>query len=377
MSPGNPGNCDPGGFPAGFDCGQNPPAFPRSPAQIGFTPAGDFIIVTVKSTNTIYVFPRDDAGRPLTPTLYTASDPNFPDPTYFGFAFDKNGNLLVNEAFGKATTIPAPDAGSVSSFAIGRRTGTLTPISTSIPNMQTTPCWAVVDPRGHLFVSNNNSDSISSYTIGTDGSLTLLESAAETSMGSGPNDMMIVTDRFQSSFLYALNAGDGTVGAWKVGADGTLTPIGTYAGLPMNDGAQGIAGYYDLGDSSAIGQLGNISTRGLVQTGNDVLIGGFILLGDSDSRVLVRALGPSLPSQDVSSMLQDPTLELNDANGVVIANDNWKDTQQADIEATGIPPTNDLESAIVASLAPGPYTAIVRGKNNTTGTALVEIYLLP
>ncbi len=371
----DPGTCDGGNFGPGFECGQNPPAFPRSPAQIGFTPTGDFIIVTVKSTNTIYVFPRDDDGRPLAPTLYQYSGPN--QPTYFGFSFDKNGNLLVAEAFGASATIPAPDAGSVSSFAISRRTGTLTPISASVPNEQTTPCWAVVDPNGHLFVSNNNSDSISSYTIGTDGSLILLDKAAATSVGSGPNDMMLVTDKFNSSFLYANNSGNGTVGAWKVGADGALTPIGTYAGLPANDGAQGLAGYSDSDNSSAAGQLANISTRGLVETGDDVLIGGFILVGNNDSRVLVRALGPSLASQGISSMLQDPTLQLNDANGVVLTNDNWKDSQQADIEATGIPPSNDLESAIVASLPPGAYTAVVRGKDNTTGTALMEIYLLP
>jgi hypothetical protein len=371
----DPGTCDGGNFGPGFECGQNPPAFPRSPAQVGFTPSGDFIIVTVKSTNTIYVFPRDDNGRPLAPTLHQYSGPN--QPTYFGFAFDENGDLLVNEAFGKSATIPAPDAGSVSSFAIGRHTGTLTPISASVANKQTTPCWAVVDPDGHLFVSNNNSDSISSYTVGTDGSLTLLNKTAETTMGSGPNDMAIVTDRFQSSFLYVLNATSGTVGAWKVSANGALTSIGSYSGLPANAGAQGLAGYYDLDNSSAAAQLGNISTRGLVQTGNDVLIGGFILVGDSDSRVLVRALGPSLASQGVSSALQNPTLQVNDANGVVIANDNWKESQQAAIEATGLAPSDNRESAVVASLPPGAYTAIVSGKNNTTGIALLEIYLLP
>ena len=371
----DPGTCDGGGFGAGFECGQNPPAFPRSPAQIGFTPSGDALIVTVKSTNTIYVFPRDDDGRPLAPTLYQYSGPN--QPTYFGFAFDKNDNLLVTEAFGASPTIPAGNAGAVSSFAIGRRTGTLTPISASVPNEQTTPCWAVVDTYGHLFVSNNNSDSISSYTVETDGSLTLLDSTAETSTGSGPNDMMIVTDRFKSSFLYALNSGNGTVGAWKISADGALTAIGTYSGLPVSAGAQGIAGYYDLDDSSAAAQLANVSTRGLVQTGDDVLIGGFILLGDSDSRVLVRALGPSLMGRGVPGGLEDPTLEVHDANGVVIENDNWADSQQADIEATGLPPSEPSESAIVASLSPGAYTAIVRGKNNTTGIALVEAYLLP
>ena len=244
-SPGSFLSCDPGGFPTPqFDCGLNPPAFPRSPAQVGFTPDGDFLIVTVKSTNTIYVFPRDDDGKPLTPTIHQASGPN--QPTYFGFSFDKNGNLLVTEAFGASPTIPAPDAGSVSSFAIGRRTGTLTPISASIPNGQTTPCWMVVDPatERHLYVANNNSNSISSYTIGDDGSLTLLNLAA--GISNGPNDIAIVMDKVSRRgkvFLYSNNSLDGTVGAWLVNADGSLTPIGTFGTLPVNDGAQGIAAY--------------------------------------------------------------------------------------------------------------------------------------
>ena len=130
---------------------------------------------------------------------------------------------------------------------------------------------------------------------------------------------------------------------------------------------------YDL-DSTVDSKLANISTRGLVQTGDNVMIGGFIVTGATPTNTLIRALGPSLP---VMGALADPTLELHDGNGAVIAtNDNWKDTQQAAIEATTIPPTNDAESAIVQTLAPGAYTAIVRGKNNTTGVALVEAYQL-
>ncbi len=104
------------------------------------------------------------------------------------------------------------------------------------------------------------------------------------------------------------------------------------------------------------------------------MIGGFILSGANDANVIVRAMGPSLP---VPGKLEDPSLELFDRNGTSIAsNDNWGDTQQAEITATGIPPTDQRESAIVATLAPGVYTAIVRGVNNTTGVALVEVYAL-
>jgi hypothetical protein len=112
-----------------------------------------------------------------------------------------------------------------------------------------------------------------------------------------------------------------------------------------------------------------------VQTGDNVGIGGFIITGTAPKHVLLRAIGPSLTGFGVPDVLADPVLELHGPGAfVTIINDNWRDTQQAEIEATGIPPTNDLESAIVATLAPGAYTAIVRGKNNTSGVALIEVY---
>jgi Beta-propeller repeat len=142
----------------------------------------------------------------------------------------------------------------------------------------------------------------------------------------------------------------------------------------------GLVEAYDLAQA-ANSKLANISTRGFVDTGDNVMIGGFITGPNTSgtSKVLVRAIGPSLP---LSGALQDPTLELHDGSGTTIAtNDNWKTrpdgtSQEAEIQATTIPPTNDLESAIVQMLAPGNYTAIVRGAGNTTGVALVEVYNL-
>jgi galactose oxidase-like protein len=138
---------------------------------------------------------------------------------------------------------------------------------------------------------------------------------------------------------------------------------------------------YDL-DENANSQLANISTRGLVATGNDVLIGGVIVgsgSGGSNARVLLRAMGPSVP---VAGALTDPTLELHDGSGTTIDfNDNWKlrpdgSSQQAEIEGTGIPPTNDREAALLETLSPGNYTAILRGKNGEIGIGLVEAYNL-
>ncbi|MGI8957285.1 MAG: beta strand repeat-containing protein [Chthoniobacterales bacterium] len=121
-------------------------------------------------------------------------------------------------------------------------------------------------------------------------------------------------------------------------------------------------------------KLQNISTRLNVLTGENVLIGGFIITGDTPKQVIVRAIGPSLGTAGLFGAMEDTVLELHEADGTVVTNDNWKDTQQAEIEATGLAPSDDLESAIVATLEPSAYTAIVSGKGNATGIALVEAY---
>ena len=163
----------------------------------------------------------------------------------------------------------------------------------------------------------------------------------------------------------------------------TLTPGNYTAVMNGKNGGTGVGLVegYDL-DQAADSQLANISTRGFVDTGSNVMIGGFILgnlgNGGGSGNVLIRALGPSLAQAGVSGALADPTLELHDGNGALIqSNDNWKDTQQTEIEATGIPPQNDLESALVATLNPAAYTAIVAGKGGLTGVGLVEVYRLP
>jgi hypothetical protein len=156
----------------------------------------------------------------------------------------------------------------------------------------------------------------------------------------------------------------------------TLNP-GTYTAIVrgfQNSTGTAMVEVYDMSVGST--ELSNISTRGFVQTGNDVMIAG-VIVQFHDKQVIVRALGPTLTNFGVPNALTDPTLELHDANGVLLAfNDNWKDTQQNAIAATGLAPPNDLESAIVATFAPGNYTAIVRGFNNTSGNALVEVYAL-
>ncbi len=125
--------------------------------------------------------------------------------------------------------------------------------------------------------------------------------------------------------------------------------------------------------------LANISARGLVGAGDNVIIGGFILgSGNESPRIVVRAIGPSLKAFGIANPLPDPVLELHNGNGLTIkSNDNWADTQVDDLQAVGLAPTDGKESAIIMRLAPGAYTAIVRGKGNATGVALVEVYSLP
>jgi hypothetical protein len=133
---------------------------------------------------------------------------------------------------------------------------------------------------------------------------------------------------------------------------------------------------YDL-DPGSDSRLAEVSTRGNVKTGDEVLIGGFIVL-NSATNVLLRAIGPELTAFGVVNALQNPTLELRDGNAALIeANDDWKSNNQQAITDTGLAPTDDRESAILRSVVPGHYTALVRGKDNTAGIALVEIYRLP
>ena len=119
----------------------------------------------------------------------------------------------------------------------------------------------------------------------------------------------------------------------------------------------------------------NIATRVFVDTGERVPIAGFIVTGNVSKKVLIRGIGPSLAANGVPSPLADPTLTLFDnAGNTLMTNDNWRDSQATEIMATGIPPQNDLESAIVATLPPGHYTTVLAGKNGTTGNGLVEVY---
>ena len=161
--------------------------------------------------------------------------------------------------------------------------------------------------------------------------------------------------------------------------DVTLAP-GAYTAIVQGNGnTSGVAlvEVYDL-NQGVDSKLGNISTRAFVSTGDNIVIAGFMLGGNSsDGRIVVRGIGPSLTATGVPNALADPTLELRDSNGaLLIANNDWQDNpaQMAEIAAAGLAPTNNLESGIAATLPPGLYTALLAGPNNGTGVGVVEVY---
>jgi hypothetical protein len=161
----------------------------------------------------------------------------------------------------------------------------------------------------------------------------------------------------------------------------TLQP-GAYTGILTGKNQAtgvGLVEFYDFAQATD-SQLGNLSTRGLVQTGNNVMIGGFILGRNTGStRVAIRGIGPSLSQSGLSNVLADPTLELHDSSGaILVSNDNWGDDQAsaAALSANNLALQNSLESGIFTTLVPGAFTAILAGKDGSTGIGLIEIYNL-
>ena len=161
--------------------------------------------------------------------------------------------------------------------------------------------------------------------------------------------------------------------------DATLNP-GAYTAIVRgknNTSGVALVEVYDL-NQSVDSKLGNISTRAFVSTGDNIVIAGFILGGNSgDDRIVVRGLGPSLTAVGVPNALANPVLELRDANGtLLISNNDWQDNpaQAAELTAAGLAPTNNLESGIATTLSPGLYTALLAELNNGTGIGLVEVY---
>ncbi len=215
--------------------GASPPFFLVSPAQVGFSPSGDVLVVTIKGTNEIRVFSVDEDGVPSSQPETSTSNGTTP----FSFVFSRRGDLIVVEAFGTGV-VGDPNAGAASSYDIAPEGG-LEVISGSVGNSQTATCWIVASPGGRFaYTTNNASNTISGYRIGRDGRLSLLDLNGVTAItGEAPVDIAITPN---GRFLYNVNAFTGTVSAFRVNkADGSLTALGEIGGLPIDDGAVGIA----------------------------------------------------------------------------------------------------------------------------------------
>ncbi len=153
---------------------------------------------------------------------------------------------------------------------------------------------------------------------------------------------------------------------------------GTYTAVVRGVGdttGTGLVDAYDLSGASPA-RLVNVATRGLVQGGDGLMIAGFIVQ-NAPVRAVVRAIGPSLKQFGINNALADTTLELRNQDGSFVQkNDDWKSDQQQELESSGLQPGNDLEAAMIYTLQPGTYTAQVRGKNDTSGIGVVEVYFL-
>ena len=220
-----------------LDVGGNiPPRFIVSPAQIGINPWGDLLFVTIKGSNEIRAYQLGASGLPSLSAK--SNDSNGKTP--FGFTFDRRGNLIVVEPFGNAEVVPSPMASAVSSYFVDAD-GTLHTISETVENKQTASCWIARTRDGRfVYTTNNATNTITGYSVAADGSLALLnDNGISAYTEENPVDVVITSD---GRFLYAVNAGSGTISMFAINtANGSLSSLGSVTGLPVHDGAVGIA----------------------------------------------------------------------------------------------------------------------------------------
>jgi sugar lactone lactonase YvrE len=301
-----------------------------SPIGLAFDKAGN-LYEADSGTGTVFKFTPPDA----TPTTF-ATGMGAPA----GLAFDNNGNLFVADFSGGKIYKVTP-AGTVTTFVSGLKN----------------PAGLAFDASGNLFEADSGSSSILQFAPdGTKTSFVSTGLSRPFGLAFETSGSLVVADNGAGATLRFSTAGTKSV----IFSSNFNTP-------------QFVA------IAPAQHQFLNISTRGLVQSGNNVLIAGFTIGGNGPvgTSVVVRAIGPSLSAFGINNPLPDPVLELHDASGALLASNNdWRDTQQDAIQNSNLAPTDDHESAIITSLRGGAYTAIVGSATGAPGLAVVEVYNL-
>ena len=316
----------------------------------------------------------------------------------YGVAVDSAGNVYVGDT-GNNTIRKITSTGVVTTLAgLAGTSGSADGTGSGAQFHQ--PESLAVDSAGNIYVADSINNTVRKITSA--GVVTTLAGLAGV---SGSDDGTGSAARFNGAYGVAVDsAGSVYVGdtfnntVRKITSTGVVTTLAGLAGTSGSADGSGSAARFnapsgvavdsegniyvaDFGnDTIRVGtspakpaQLLNIATRLKVLNGDNVLIGGFIITGTAPKRVIILGIGPSL-AQFFSGTLANPTLELHQGDTLLQTNDDWKSDQQAEIEATGLAPTNDLESAIVRTLDPGSYTAILRGKGDTTGIGVVQAY---
>ncbi|HEY8836057.1 MAG TPA: NHL repeat-containing protein [Chthoniobacterales bacterium] len=301
-----------------------------SPIGLAFDTSGN-LYEADSGSGTIFKFTPPDATK--TPFVTGVGAPA-------GLAFDNNGNLFVADFSGGKVYKVTP-------------AGTLTTFATGLKN----PAGLAFDASGNLFEADSGSGSI--FQFAPDGTQT-------TFVSTGLSRPYGLAFEATGNLVVADNGAGATL---RFSPTATKTVI-----FASNFNTPQF-----LAVAPAQHQVLNISTRGLVQSGNNVLIAGFTIGGNGPvgTSIVVRALGPSLAAFGIDNALPDPVLELRDASGTLLASNNdWKDSQQTAIQNSNLAPTDDHESAIITSLHGGAFTAIVRSATGEPGLALVEVYNL-
>jgi sugar lactone lactonase YvrE len=301
----------------------------NQPDGLAFNSSGDLFVAEF-GTGSILRFTQDGTKTTFVSGL------NGP----LNLAFDAWGNLFVSND-GDGSIQKLSPAGVVTRFASGL----------------THPRGIAFDSAGNLYVSITGGRSI--FKFSPDATMTTFASDPPFPV-SFPRGLAFDAD----GNLFQVNGGDGMI--LKFTPDVEQSSFASGLGEPVG-----------LAFEPVTEKLRNISARGLVGTDDGVLIGGFIVGGNplANNAIVVRAIGPSLAQAGVTNPLADPTLELHNSSGAVIAtNNDWQDSQEEQITASGLAPTDPNESAIFATLPAGGYTAVVSGADDETGVALVEVY---